>query len=173
MVGNLLTHPVVIISMKKIACGSISWGKRNLRAIEKKNSKTNGFKIKFKNIVKMEKIIINIGASSDHFGAYAENCDGIYGAGNTVEEAKENALEGLRLLISSRKKEELPEILQGEYEIAYQFDTHSLSQRYENIFNKPALEKLTGINQKQLHHYEKTTTKKQVVHCIDLMSVEL
>jgi len=101
----------------------------------------------------MEKIIIIIGASSDYFGAYSENCDEIYGAGNTVEEAKENALEGLRLFISTRKKEELPEILQGEYEIVYQFDTQSLLQYYSRIFNKAALERLTGINQKQLHHY--------------------
>ena len=34
------------------------------------------------------RIIINIGASADHFGAYAENCEGIYAAGDSVEEAK-------------------------------------------------------------------------------------
>jgi len=101
----------------------------------------------------MEKIIINIGASSDHFGAFAENCDGIFGAGNTVQEAKENVLEGLRLFIETRKPEELPEILKGEYEIEYKFDAQSFLKYYENLFSKPALEKLTGINQKQFHHY--------------------
>ena len=103
--------------------------------------------------LKMEKIIINIGASSDHFGAYAENCDGIYGAGNTVQEAKENVIEGLKLLVKTTKQEELPEILKSDYEIVYRFDTKSLLQYYANIFNKPALERITGINQKQLHHY--------------------
>ena len=101
----------------------------------------------------MEKIIINIGASSDHFGAYAENCPGIYGAGDTPEAAKQNALEGLRLFIESRQKEDLPDILKETYEIVYQFDTQSLLQYYAKIFNKTALERLTGINQKLLHHY--------------------
>jgi len=132
----------------------------------------------------MEKIIIIIGASSDYFGAYSENCDGIYGAGKSVEEAKENALEGLRLFVNTRKKEELPEILQGEYEIVYKFDTQSLLQYYANIFSKPALERITGINQKQLHHYASGLKKPRqaqrekigrALHRLgkELMSVEL
>ena len=31
----------------------------------------------------MEKIIIVIEKSKDHFGAYSENCDGIYAAGGS------------------------------------------------------------------------------------------
>ena len=99
----------------------------------------------------MEKLIVQIGASSDHFGAFAINCDGIYGAGNSVDECKQNLLEGLRLYISTN--EILPEILMGEFEIEYHFDVQSLLSHYSNVFTKPALERLTGINQKQLHHY--------------------
>lgn len=99
----------------------------------------------------MEKLKIQIGASSDHFGAFALNCDGIYGAGNTIEECKQNLLEGLRLFISSAK--DLPEILKGEFEIEYHFDVQSILRYYADVFTKPALERLTGINQKQLHHY--------------------
>ena len=100
----------------------------------------------------MEKLIINIGASSDHFGAFAENCPGIYGAGNTVEEAKENVLEGLKLFIEHNKSN-LPKILQGEYTIEYQYDTQSFFNYYNKIFTNVALERITGINQKLLHHY--------------------
>lgn len=99
----------------------------------------------------MEKLIIQIGASSNHFGAFAVNCDGIYGAGNTVEECKENVLQGLHLYITT--SENLPELLKGEYEIEYHYDAQSILKYYANVFTKPALEKLTGINQKQLHHY--------------------
>ncbi len=99
----------------------------------------------------MEKLKVQIGASSDYFGAFALNCDGIYGAGNTIEECKQNLLEGLRLYISSTKV--LPEILKGEYEIEYHFDVQSILMYYADVFTKPALERLTGINQKQLHHY--------------------
>ncbi|MDR2038739.1 MAG: type II toxin-antitoxin system HicB family antitoxin [Bacteroidales bacterium] len=98
----------------------------------------------------MKKLIIIIEKSSDHYGAYADNCPGIYGGGDTVEEAKEEALKGLELLLEGN---DVPDILKGEYEIEYKFDVQSFLKYYEKIFSKPALEKLTGINQKQLHHY--------------------
>lgn len=100
----------------------------------------------------MEKLIIQIGASSNHFGAYAENCPGIYGAGDTVQEAKASVLEGLRLFIEHNQGQ-LPDILRGEYEIEYCFDIPSFLNYYSGIFTKPALERITGINQKQLFHY--------------------
>jgi len=101
----------------------------------------------------METIIITVGASSDHFGAYAENCPGIYGAGDTAEEAKENALKGLELFVNSRDKKDLPALLQGKYNVIYQYDTQSFLNYYNKIFTNVALERITGINQKLLHHY--------------------
>ena len=100
----------------------------------------------------MEKLIINVGASSNHFGAFAENCHGIYGAGNTVHEAKKNVLEGLRLFVEQNKVQ-LPDILKGEYEIEYRLDVPSFLQYYSKVFTKSALERITGINQKQFFHY--------------------
>ena len=87
----------------------------------------------------MEKIIITVGASSDHFGAYAENCEGIYGAGDTPEEAKQNALESLRLLVKNWKPEDLPGILKGEYEIVYKYDTQSFLKHYKKKTNRNCL----------------------------------
>ena len=132
----------------------------------------------------MNTIKIIIEKTSDHYSAYADNCDGIYGAGNTVEEAKENVLEGLRLLVESRPANELPDMLKNEYEIVYGFDTQSFLKYYEGIFSKPALERITGINQKQLHHYASGLRKPRqaqrekigrALHCLgkELMSVEL
>jgi predicted RNase H-like HicB family nuclease len=101
----------------------------------------------------MATIKIIIEKSSDFYNAYAENCEGIFGAGDTVEEAKANLLEGLELLKDTRSKNEWPEILKSDYNIEYQFDAQSFLTYYADVFSKPALEKLTGINQKQLHHY--------------------
>jgi len=102
---------------------------------------------------KLNAIIIQIGASADHFGAFATNCPGIYGAGKTVKEAKDNVLEGLKLFIEE-KKDNIPEILKGDYVIEYKLDVPSFLSYYSKIFTKPALERITGINQKQLFHYE-------------------
>lgn len=132
----------------------------------------------------MEKLIIEIARSNDHYGAYAINCPGVYGAGDTVDEAKKNVLEGLHLFIESRSKDKLPEILQVDYEIKYRFDTQSLLNYYAKIFSKSALERMTGINQKQLHHYAAGMKKprlpqrkkiEKALHDLgnDLLSVEL
>ena len=132
----------------------------------------------------MEKLIIEIARSDDHYGAYAINCPGVYGAGDTVEASKNNVLEGLRLLVENKKTNELPNILKGEYEIVYKFDIQSFLKYFESIFSKPALEKLTGIHQKQLHHYASGLRKPRpaqrekigrALHSLgkELMSVEL
>jgi predicted RNase H-like HicB family nuclease len=97
------------------------------------------------------KLIVMIARDINGYGAWIENCQGIYGEGNTVHEAKENLLDGLRLFIEHNK--ELPKVLHGDYEIEYHFDTPSFLQYYSNIFTKSALERMTGINQKQLGHY--------------------
>jgi len=110
----------------------------------------------------MEKIIITVGASSDHFGAYAENCSGIYGAGDTPEAAKQNALEGLKLFVEHNKTEDLPDILKGEYSIVYRYDTQSFLKHYNSVFTNVALERLTGINQKLLHHYSSGLKKPRL-----------
>lgn len=101
----------------------------------------------------MEKLIIQIGASSNFFDGYALNCDGIYGGGENLDSCRSNILEGLRLLKESRPVNDWPELIRGEYEIEYRYDVQSILSYYANVFTKPALERLTGINQKQLHHY--------------------
>jgi predicted RNase H-like HicB family nuclease len=101
----------------------------------------------------MKTIKIIIEKSADYYDAYAENCEGVYGAGETAEAAKADALKGLELLVSSRDKKDLPEILQGEYDITFQYDSQSFLNYYNKIFTNAALERITGVNQKLLHHY--------------------
>lgn len=107
----------------------------------------------------MEKLIINIGASKDHFGAYAENVSGIYAAGNTVTEAKKDVLEAIRLIKENLPESQWPDIIKGEYSIEWKYDTQSLLQHYSGIFTNAALERMTGINQKQLWNYANGISK--------------
>ena len=100
----------------------------------------------------MKTLRIIIEKSSDYYDAYAENCEGVYGAGSTVEEAKQNVMEGLNLFIKYNRNN-LPEILQENYNIEYYFDTPSFLKHYSTIFTKSALQRMTGINQNQLTHY--------------------
>ncbi|HTQ64785.1 MAG TPA: hypothetical protein VMI12_08300 [Puia sp.] len=101
--------------------------------------------------MKTLKIVIERGP--DDFGAYAENAEGIYGAGSTPQEAKDSILEAIKIIKKHNKEENIPDILKGGYKIAYRYDTESLLKYYRFIFSNPAWEKLTGINQKLIAHY--------------------
>lgn len=101
----------------------------------------------------MKTLKIIIERSVDMYNSYAENAEGVYGGGDTVEEAKQSILESIRLLKEHNIGENIPAILKGDYEIKYQFDAESLLKYYKGIFTNAALEKITGINQKQLQHY--------------------
>ena len=77
----------------------------------------------------MNKIIIKIEKSKDFYDGYAENCEGIYGAGESVEAVKENIVEAIRLLKKNNSMENLPELLKGEYELEYLLDESCLVWR--------------------------------------------
>jgi predicted RNase H-like HicB family nuclease len=113
----------------------------------------------------MKTIIIIIEKSSDYYDAYAENCEGIYGAGDTAEAAKKDVLTGLELFVNSRDRDELPEILKEEYEIVYRYDVQSFLNYYNKIFTNVALERITGINQKLMHHYATGLKKPRPAQC--------
>ena len=100
----------------------------------------------------MSVIKIVIEKTSDFYSAYAENVEGIYGAGATVQKTKESVLKSLELYVKYNKKK-LPKILQGDYSIKYRFDAQSLLNYYKGVFTNASLEKITGINQKQIQHY--------------------
>jgi len=100
----------------------------------------------------MAVIKIIIEKTSNFYSAYAENVEGIYGTGATVLKTKESILKSLELYVEYNKKK-LPKILQGDYSVKYRFDAQSLLNYYKGIFTNASLEKITGINQKQIQHY--------------------
>lgn len=101
----------------------------------------------------MEKIIMIIGASKDMLGAYSDNCDGIYAGGDTIEEVKADAEEAIRLIKKNLPEERWPEQIKGEYELEWKFDVPSFLEYYSQFMSLAGMEKMTGINQKQLSNY--------------------
>jgi predicted RNase H-like HicB family nuclease len=96
-----------------------------------------------------------------NYSAYVEEIDGIAGIGDTLAEVKKSMEDGLVVLkeVCIEDGDPVPEELQGEYEIVFKMDTRSFLQMYCKIFTKSALERMTGINQKQLWHYAKGLSK--------------
>ena len=133
---------------------------------------------------KIKKVKIIIERSKDSYCSYAENVDGVWGQGDSVDEAKQSALKTIVLLKKYNQDKNIPAILKGDYEIVFKFDTESFLNYYKKIFTNSALERMTGINQKQFHHYASGLKKPRpaqvkkietAMHVLgkELMSVEL
>jgi predicted RNase H-like HicB family nuclease len=89
---------------------------------------------------------------------------GVIGDGNTIAEAVAdfyNSVEEMRAFYKEEGKE-FPEL-----EFEFRYDTASFLQQYAYAFTLAGLERITGVNQRQLSHYingvrkpsEKTTRK--------------
>jgi predicted RNase H-like HicB family nuclease len=94
----------------------------------------------------------------DDFGAWLEDIEGVYGAGDTPGEALESLKKAMALY--AKHNADAPAWLKnGTYRIRYKFDAESILKYYKGIFTNAALERITGINQKQIQHYASGTKK--------------
>lgn len=100
----------------------------------------------------MKKIKIIIEQNKDGYWAYAENVEGITGGGDTIQACKKDVLDCIETMKEFDAKNR-PAFLGKPYELIYKFDMVSLLAYYKGIFTNAAFERITGINQKQVHHY--------------------
>lgn len=111
-------------------------------------------------------VIIERGADGT-FGAYIADDNlpfGAIGDGNTVAETIEdfkNSIKEMQEYYAEEGK------VFPELEFEYKYDTASFLQQYAYAFTLAGLERITGVNQKQLSHYingirkpSKTTIEK-------------
>ena len=96
-----------------------------------------------------------IEVTENNYSAFIEDLDGIVATGSTIAEIKSNLLDALDDYIETCKKLGcgLPAELNGDFSIEFKMDVKSLLTIYNGIFTKAGLERITGINQKQLWHY--------------------
>lgn len=109
----------------------------------------------------MKKVTVVIERAENNFSAYVQDVDGIIATGESIDEIKSSIINAIEEYKSACKDLglEVPAELEGDYEIAFELDIQSFLMIYQGIFTKSGLEKLTGINQKQLWHYANGVTK--------------
>ena len=103
----------------------------------------------------MRKIHVTLEMGKDGYGVSFEEIPNVFGFGETIEIAKKDAKASLDFYLEclAKKHRRVPEILQGEYELIYEFDIESLLKYIEGTVTKTALAKASGINATQLSHY--------------------
>ncbi len=103
----------------------------------------------------MRKVTAIIETGSDHtFSIYSHGAEdlpyGVIGTGNTIAEAKEDFTSAYQEIKECflERGEEFEEV-----EFAFRYDIPSFLQEFAFAFTLAGLERITGINQKQLGHY--------------------
>ena len=108
----------------------------------------------------MKTIVITVEASKDSFAAYNEE-HGIFAAGDNIKEVKQSvqdSIESLDTLDGANR----PKFLDANFELKYNFDTKSLLEYYSGIFTFAAIQRITGINRKQIQHYSTGHRKPRI-----------
>ncbi len=134
----------------------------------------------------MEKVIVTVELSDNNYAAFIEELPGCISTGKTFRELKLYMSEAVRdhVEISLEYGDEISNLFRGEYELVFRFDAQSLLKHYRGIFTNAALQRMTGINQRQLQHYasgisrprpEQARRIETALHHLgeELMSVEL
>ena len=112
-------------------------------------------------------------------GTYSAFCEDdnfpAYGMGDSVEAAKNEALEGLRLFLDNNPKS----LTWDSLEFSFNMDVSSLLHYYKGVFSFAAFERISGINQRQLQHYSSglknpsPSTRKKIESALHKLGKEL
>lgn len=94
-------------------------------------------------------------AGKDGYGVSFDEIPNVFGFGESIDDAKLDAKAALDGFIEVLKRtgKPIPEILTGDYELDFEFDTEALLKHVEGIVKKTALAKAAGMNPAQLTHY--------------------
>ena len=103
----------------------------------------------------MKKNIVEISFVNKNFSAHVPLLLGCVSTGSTPDEMKENISEAIKFHLEGMKEDgdAIPDSFTGDFELEFKFDIQSLLKYYKNVITGSALEKYSGINQKQLNHY--------------------
>jgi len=102
-----------------------------------------------------KKVVVEIFYTGGNFSAHAPELLGCVSTGNTPQEIRKNIKEAIRFHVeeSIADGDYIPDKFKEDFELIYKFDASSLLAYYKGIFTNSALQRLTGINQKQIAHY--------------------
>ena len=103
----------------------------------------------------MKNVIVTVEKSENNYSAFIETLLGCVTTGKTMDELRHNMYEAVEFHLEGMIEDgiDIPEPFKGKYRLVFRFDTECLLAHYKGIFTNSALERLTGINQRQLQRY--------------------
>jgi hypothetical protein len=110
----------------------------------------------------MERVVMKTAKTENGYSCACDLIPGwVVAYTGDMEGFKAYVKESIDFWLEGRKEkgEPYPAVLDGDYEIVYDFDIATLLDYYRGIFSYSALQTITGINQKQLCHYASGISK--------------
>jgi len=103
----------------------------------------------------MKNVIVTVEKSENNYSACIETLWGCVTTGKTMSELKRNMYEAVEFHLEGMAEDgtDIPEPFNEKYQLVFRFDTECLLTHYKGIITNSALERLTGINQRQLQRY--------------------
>lgn len=103
----------------------------------------------------MKTVTVKVGITENNYSAIVEELEGFVCTADTFPELQKEVVDGVEFHLEGLREDNdpIPEVFQNEYNFSYKWSTESLLNYYQGIFTNAALERMTGINQKQLWHY--------------------
>jgi len=91
----------------------------------------------------------------DNYGACSDEVLGCVATNKTLEGVKKAYTESLGWHLDAMKADgdEIPEVLQEDFELEFELNIQALLHYFEGILTRSALSRVTGINERQLGHY--------------------
>lgn len=119
----------------------------------------------------MKTLNVTVAHTGNNYCAMIDGVENIMVTGNTIDEIKTNLVSAIEDTKSVCQESGIPvpELLYEPFELNYHMDVESFLNFYKDVFSKSGLERLTGINQKQLWHYASGGRKprREQVHKIE------
>ena len=88
-----------------------------------------------------------------NYSAYIKGVDGIVSSGETLDSLKCNIVLAIYAFSDECRELKCDNPFADEYKLSFKMDVKSFLDFYNGIFSKSGLERISGINQKQLWHY--------------------
>ena len=102
----------------------------------------------------MQKIKVQV-SWVDNYGACSEEVLGCVATNKTLEGVKKAYTQSLGWHLDAMRADgdEIPEVLQEDFELEFELNIQALLHYFEGILTRSALARVTGINERQLGHY--------------------
>ena len=101
-----------------------------------------------------KRLLVNV-TWEDNYGAWCDALPGCVATHATLEGVKKYMRTSVEWHLESMREDgdDIPEECQGEYEIEFRLNVKALMQKYKGVITRTGLERMTGINRRQLQHY--------------------